>query len=662
MPGSRAFYLSVVVLLASGVVRHGAAAQAPAGDRDASAAATAVVPPEPQAIEVVVTGARTEERLDRAVSTTEVIKRREIEQSGARDAAELLEERPGLQVMRSFRGSGIQLRGLDPEYTLILVDSERIPGQVDGAIDLSRYGSENIERIEIVRGPGSALYGADAIAGVINILTRESKRDFEADLLGSYGQRNVFDLSGSVAGRPTERLGLRVTADLHRADSYSEPGETETTISGRNQWSTGLRVGFEPDSRNRLVLRAAYLRAEWTGIDVDAAKAVFDRSQLQEQPHVSVEHRLRPSDRVQLVSRVSYSQFRDQYLHDQRGATALDEYQDNREYLGQLSSIASFELADRHRTTAGVEELVQHLDSERLTRSGQRARYAAFIQHAWLLFERDDSELEIVPGFRVDSDTQFGTQPSPKIALRYKLLGHLELRASYGHGFRAPSFQEQLLRFENPSVGYIVNGNPNLKAETSRGLDASVRWWNELLDLNVTFFRNDLHNMIAYQLIVPDDPRATGSRYMEYLYENVETAWTMGVESAAALKLRDELNCTVSYTYADTWDAETQRRIGSRARHRLTANFRAMHPTSELEFVARAAVSWGRLYYVPDMNAPDGERAAHPAALAQLDLRAAKHFGRLLELFVGIDNLLNAGDDYAVLRPRTVYGGLRGRY
>jgi outer membrane receptor for ferrienterochelin and colicins len=389
---------------------------------------------------------------------------------------------------------------------------------------------------------------------------------------------------------------------------------------------------------------------------------VYDRTQVQEQPHVSLEHRLRPSRRVQLVSRVSYSQFRDQYLHDQRGASALDEYQDNRESLGQLTSIASFELAEGHRTTVGMEELFQSLDSQRLTRAGQRARYSAFIQHAWLLFERADSELEIVPGFRVDSDTQFGTQPSPKIALRYKLLTHLELRASYGHGFRAPSFQEQLLRFENPSVGYIVNGNPNLKAETSRGFDASVRWFNEWLDLNTTFFRNDLHDMIAYEVLAPGDPRATGSPYMEYLYENIESAWTMGVESAAALRIRDELNCTVSYTYADTWDAETQRRIGGRARHRLSANLRTLPTPWGLDFVARAAVSWGRLYYVPDNDAPNGERPAHPGALAQVDLRVAKHFGPLIELFIGIDNVLNAGDEFAVLRPRTVYGGLRGRY
>src|SRR5262245_52747694 len=151
-----------------------------------------------------------------------------------------------------------------------------------------------------------------------------------------------------------------------------------------------------------------------------------------------------------------------------------------------------------NKTTFGWENLFQRLDSERLTTGGHRYRLAGFAQHAFRAYKRRDTRLDIVPGLRLDVDSQFGTQLSPKLALQFEPQDGLILRASYGRGFRAPSFQELLLRFENPTVGYVVAGNPDLGAETSHGFDAGVTWAaREWLDLGATFFRNDLTNMIA---------------------------------------------------------------------------------------------------------------------------------------------------------------------
>lgn len=612
--------------------------------------------PEAPPIEIVVTGSRIEERIDRAASATEVIRRKDIEQSGARNAAELLEERPGMQVVRSFRGAELQLRGLDPEYTLILVDGERVPGQIDGVTDLTRFGVETIERIEIVRGPGSALYGSDAIGGVVNILTRESKRPFEASALADYGQHSTLDLTGMVAGRPVEPLRLLATGEWHSVDALRREGERNTALSAREDLSTGGRLSFQPDERNTFVLRGNYLRTNLTGIDAGGGGALFDRTQLQEQLLSGFTHRLRATRRFQLISRLSYTQFRDQYLLDQRGSRELDQYENNRERLGQITSIASLEPADGQRTTLGVEQLFQNLQSARLSHSGQRYRLGVFAQHAWLVFENDDSELEIVPGLRLDADTQFGTQLSPKLALRYKAHPNVELRASYGRGFRAPTFQEQLLRFENPSVGYVVIGNPDLRAETSDGFDVGARVFNDVFDVHLTFFRNDLRNMIAY------DSRTSDVGGMLFIYDNITTAWTMGVESSVSARWREWVSGTLSYTLTNTWDGENRRRLEGRAPHRFSANARLVHPGSGLEFVVRGAFAIGRTFYVDAEDGSEDQRAVVTKPLKQLDLRVAKHFGRALELFVGLDNLFDAGDAFTALRPLTVYGGVRGRY
>ena len=148
--------------------------------------------------DVVVTGTRTETPLADSPARLDVITRADIDRSGARDVGELLEEQIGVVVTRSFRGDSIQLGGLDPEYTLILVDGDRAPGRIGGGIDLGRFTIENVERIEILRGPGSALYGSDAIGGVVNSLTRRGTRPLE---LEASVQGGLSESGSGVAGR-----------------------------------------------------------------------------------------------------------------------------------------------------------------------------------------------------------------------------------------------------------------------------------------------------------------------------------------------------------------------------------------------------------------------------------------------------------------------------
>jgi outer membrane receptor for ferrienterochelin and colicins len=606
---------------------------------------------------VVVTASRGPEDARSAVVATEVIDRAEIEASGARDAAELLEERSGLQLQRSFRGTELWLRGLDASYVLFLLDGERIPGRTGGALDLSRFGVEGIERIEIVRGPSSALYGSEAIGGVVNILPRESDRDFEADVLASYGLGNLVDVTGRVAARPDPRLRFDLYAGLHYADAFRRDEGESTTGSSRLQGSAGGSLDYRPDRTHRLRARVDYTQLTLQGVDTGAGRALFDRTQVQEQLFTSLEHRLEGQGGLALRTRLTYSQFREQMLLDQRGGAQLDRYEDHREHLGQLSSILRVRPHDAHVVTVGFEQIFQLLESERLVSSGQRGRLALFAQDEWIVLDEGATSLTVVPGLRLDLDSQFGDQLSPKLAVRFDPTRELVLRASYGRGFRAPSFQQLLLRFENPSAGYLVRGNPSLGAESSHGVDVGVEWEpDRALALSASFFRNDLEDMIA--IVTIDDPAFPGTLFS---YANIASAWTMGLESSARLRVDELLTVSAGYTLTETWDGEQARQLEGRARHRLTLSARFAYEPWELELVARAAVLLDRVFYVdPDGDGIDEAVAGDP--LAQVDLRVAKRFTRHLELFVGIDNLLDAGDAFTLLRPFTVYGGARGRY
>jgi len=619
-------------------------------------------------VQVVVTGARIEQDLASSAVMTEVIDREEIESSGARNAGELLEERAGLQVQNSFRGTELWLRGLDPEYSLILIDGDRPTGRTGGAIDLGRFGVESIERVEIVRGPSSALYGSDAIGGVVNLITRDSQRDFELGAAAAYGNNNTIDATAFGAGRPDEHLRLRINAGFHFADPFqrTEEGEEETEVtagSGRLQWSLGGRLDYRPDSTHRFQAQAEYGQLTLTGVDGGAGSALFDRTQQQEQLQTAFEHRVQGSDGVSLRTRFAYSQFREQYLLDQRNSAQLDDYQDNREHLGQITSLLHIPVRTdvrelgTHALTVGIENLFQGLDSQRLSAFGQRARFAVFAQDEWIAFEEDDTSLTVVPGVRYDVDSQFGDQLSPKLAVRFDPLSQLVVRASYGRGFRAPSFQQLLLRFENPTVGYVVRGNPDLGAETADSIDASVEWRPvRELRLFAAFFRNDLQNMIA--VVTAGEDATSGTLFS---YQNLESAWTMGLESTASLRIDDWLRATAGYTLTETWDGQNERRLEGRARHRITFSGRFEIPDWEVALVARSAVSLDRIYYV-DQDGDGVQEELYADPLAQVDLRLSKAFDHYLELFVGVDNLLDAGDRFTVLRPLLIYGGARGRY
>jgi outer membrane receptor for ferrienterochelin and colicins len=621
-----------------------------------------------RAIEVV--GSRTDVAEAEAAGNVEVIDRTRIERSGARDLGEILEEYPGIMVSRSFRGDEILMQGLDPEYVLVLVDGIRVPGRIGGAIDLGRFTVEDIESVEIIRGPSSALYGSEAIAGVINIRTRRSTEPFELDLatMAGGGAGAVIDATGRT-GVATDDFSARLSGGFHFADAFRLPNpdmlmvpdnDRPTAGSERMQWNLGSDLRWQVDPDSELDLRVDYLSRRLSGVDVSAGGAVFDRVQLADQLQVVLggSHR---AGRTRIRTWLAYSFFREQYLNDQRDAVALDDVQDNREQLGEMNFQLDQPLdflseSGDHRLTVGYNLLFQELASERLERDGRRVRYSAFVQDDWTILDANDMLFVAVPGVRLDVDSQFGTQVSPKLALRFDPVPGLSIRASYGRGFRAPSFQELLLRFENTSVGYVVIGNPSLGAESSGSLQAGVDWTPfEELRLSANYFRNDVEGMIT-TITLEDSP--TGQIFS---YANIDSAYTQGLETLVAVRPIPELVLQASYVFTDAIDTSANRTLEGRAAHRITGYVSFDHPEWELGATARVAATGERPFYA-DGNGDGVDEVTYAPWYAQCDLRIWKNLTRHFEMFVGVDNLFDAGGTFLSVRPRTFYGGLRGRY
>ena len=148
--------------------------------------------------EIVVTGTKTERRLKNTPVITEVITRSEIEATGAENIGEALEHRVGVVVDRDAHGDGVQLQGLDSDYILILLDGEPQVGRIAGKLDLARISVENVERIEIVKGASSALFGSAAMGGVINVITRKTSSPFAVQLTNNFETHNTIDSRSAV--------------------------------------------------------------------------------------------------------------------------------------------------------------------------------------------------------------------------------------------------------------------------------------------------------------------------------------------------------------------------------------------------------------------------------------------------------------------------------
>lgn len=639
----------VLLMLLTATTAHAAPVRAPVDVRPAKESKT-----------VVVTAARTEQTIGDVAVSTRVVDRDAIEASGAETLAGVLEEQPGLQVQRGLGGAGgvgVQVQGLDTKYVLILVDGQRTTGRVNGVLDLSRFPAEDIAQVEIVKGPGSSLYGADAIAGVINIVTRKAARKLELDARARYGSFHTSDLSATIGGA-RGKWSTRWSGGWHYTAGFDrDPSDPATTGNAGHSFNASQRTEYRARRNINFGLVADYQRRDLHGIDSNAAGAVFDRSNLTQTTSVTFTPEITwdAPARLKLVAHLAY--FDDTYVLDQRKSDALDQTQRTKDTLGQFGAQYDHLIAGRHLFSAGIETQLEHLSTPRLgTASSDRQRFALYAQDEWKVALRP--LVILVPGARLDLDSQFGGYGSPRLAVRVDPVESLTIRASAGLGFRAPSFRELYLAFANPAVGYRVTGNPDLRAETARSATAGLAWrLGPGRTLSLDYFHHRLKDLIALD--------ANGLSFGSdntFQYINVGDARSHGVEAALAAKFGDSVDTELSYTFTDARDLELRRRLPGRPAHHTSARVRWRHPRSGTSAQLRAAVFGQQFYYVDS----DGDGVDEPVRLApyaNVDIRVAQDIlGGRLSFFLGVDNLLDAGDAaYLPLVPRLFYGGLSAR-
>ncbi|HLA63768.1 MAG TPA: TonB-dependent receptor, partial [Rhodothermales bacterium] len=392
--------------------------------------------------DVVVTATRTARALEDVPVPTTVLTRDEIAARGVRRLSDLLADQAGLVVVDGLGGAGLQVQGFDPDYTLILLDGEPVVGRTAGTLALDRLGVTTVERVEVVRGPLSARYGSDALAGVVNLVTRRPGGPPAGHVSARAESVGRTDLSAE-AEAGTAQGGVRLALNRYAADGYSARPETGAlTIPAFSDYSADLRAEVRPGAATTLSLRGRVAHQTQDGAFL-LGDALYDEASDRTDWSVapSVRHRFsrrltgEVSGYAATFENASRSAARDDgALFDSTGF--VHRY---RKAEGGLTWLP----AARHSLYAGGGVIAERVGGDRYASARTSSQPFGYAEYTWLPSPRFD----VVLSGRFDAPSDFAARFTPSLALRARPLEWLSVRGSVGNGYKAPDFRQRYLTF-----------------------------------------------------------------------------------------------------------------------------------------------------------------------------------------------------------------------
>jgi outer membrane receptor for ferrienterochelin and colicins len=678
------------LLLAAALALPAASARGQAADRPEPERET---PPadEPAAKieEIVVTGTRTARLRADAPVATEVVTREEIAARGAANVQEALRDQLGVESNSTFYGAQatrVQMMGLDGNRVLVMVDGLRLVGDSGGALDLRRLPVDMVERIEIVKGPMSALYGTDALGGVINIVTRREERPgFHGGALAEMRALPGTPLGGGRVAADgawaARRGGLQAAASYQALPSYDLlPGEESLSgperrelggeLSGFVRAGEGLRV----DSGVELNHSRAESRLEQTYPGLPSVLVDLPDTFWRLRARAGLEAESARLGRIQL--RIANTYFAGATDKDRRDSP-LDERRRKWHDLGIAELGLTRPLGERHTLSAGLQvtgEWFQQ-DLTRFETDGMEVltsqvaevpRRQLLSEEAYLQDEITLGRFVLAPGARYVHHHDFGHALAPQLAVVVAPHRRLRVRAQVGRGFRAPAAQELAFNFDHSFYGYKVVGNPDLLPETSVGaLGGAELTLPRGLALHGLGYYNRLRNLIVAEV----DPEQSRPELSVSTYKNVGRAYTAGVETGFSWRW-SRVMLQAGYVYLRAIDEATGLPVPGRTPHTVQGAFSLKVPRAETQLDLRARGASRTL------ARDGGDMPLTSPGWTTVDLRLAQPLERWLgsqgggrfEVYGGVENILGSRRDPrnpADLRPepgRIVYAGVRARH
>ena len=575
-----------------------------------------------------------------------VISAEEIARSNAESIEDVLVQIPGINPgVNSSSISGrqtISIRGSSSSHVLILVDGKKVSGS-DAQIGHSDFQynwvpMNAIERIEVIKGPMSSIYGSQAIGGVINIITKKPEGKFYADLDLKYGASgdeggDTKNVGVNIGGQVSERLSLVVSAEHVDLDATEDDHDADVTkIEGKELTSGMLKLRFDLDD-------SQYIEGSYSQGEEDRYQVHDELFYDIERWNYSLGYR-KQFETVTLdldgyiVDSDSHYNSSNGYTHTMTDSVARAEV-----------TVASF---NNHYLVTGAEYKLEEYDKDYDLAASSGNNFSNDVYNTSVFLQDEveiGSNLIFTLGARYDYHEKFKGEWSPKINAIYMIGDHHRIKAGYGEGFMAPTVTQNSSSYVSTSR-HIFRGNDDLQPETSKSFELGYEYHSEHTVFKTTIYQTEVEDLISSSKIV-DNPVGAD----EYMYVNINQAKMRGFECEVSQDLGANYKIRLGYHYLDTEDEASGEDLAYRPQHSFNAKL-----YSQLPWGIQATLSAD---YTGEQTDGDDEFDA----FTLYNIQFSKKFFDQLTVRLGVDNITDEDldDEPYEVKGRLIYAGLNYR-
>lgn len=526
---------------------------------------------------VFVTANKSEREVKGITVPISIVNAKSILQAGFNRLGDALREQTGITLTSGF-GAGVQLQGLNPDYTIILIDGEPLIGRTAGVLDLNRIAVGNIKKIEIVKGPSSSLYGSEAMAGVINIITDKTNTNSISSSL-RYGSYKTIDANLNMAKR-INRVQFQSYLNHYSTDGFSvRPNSNQRFITPITRSTFTQNIKYDISKKTYLDFNFRYNKENIKSIIAVANNGTTIYSNGNEYNNdqngsIILNHQFNSNIKTKLNT--YYTQFESkQNLVTLSGNPYNDLFKQN---FKRVENQTEFNINNQLNTIVGLGLIQETVNSSRYdNRDSTKNNTVKYLFNQWEW--NNGKNIVANAGFRYDNNQNFASALSPKMSLLYKVNTQLRFKLSVGRGFKAPDFRQLYLNFTNAAAGsYSVFGSveaqkvigqlerlgqignlfanyyqlKKLEPEYATGIHFSTEWEPTYgHQFQIQLFRNDINNLIDVQQV---GNYSSGSQIYSYL--NIKNAFTTGFEVETKHIINANFNTSVGYQFLITGDKD----------------------------------------------------------------------------------------------------------
>ncbi|MBT4517982.1 MAG: TonB-dependent receptor [Cryomorphaceae bacterium] len=526
--------------------------------------------------EVVVTATKTLRQLSTLPMPAKLITKDEIAKSSSAKLSDILDDQPGIFIVPDFGGgNGIQIQGLDSQYTLLLIDGSPIIGRQSGTLDLDRISIGNIEQIEIIKGSSSSLYGTDALGGVVNLITSKTKDSISAEASYKISTFNTNDISVNLGKISQNGDNLNFYFNSFDSNGYDLNDDSIlNTVEPYKSYTGFLRYNFKKN--------------KWSYF---SSVRIYNENQnftLNENSYgKNIINELGINTSINYIKNKNYKLIFENYYTNYKNDEEFRLNQNSIEesffnqslFKSELRSI--YTINKKNTLTFGLgfySELLKRNNFYREEVSQNSFNY--FVQYEGFIFENTN----YVFGARYDQYDEYESEFSPRFAIRTQINDNISSKISIGKGFKTPDYRQLYFNFSNSISGYSVIGfnaakeiisnlqslgqisnliisqdefEGKLKPETSISFNLGFNIkTNKSTVFDINFFRNQISNLIDYKIIAS---KVNGQSIFSYY--NLNKVYTQGIEFNSTSTVFNDIEISLGYQFLEAKDNDSKNQI-----------------------------------------------------------------------------------------------------